>query len=76
MRRAMADLLILRVLDGSSDGERILDEFEQRTELRGEAVGGERRYEIDAEHHRTRVVRTLTEIDPAWTDHLGFRLPG
>jgi hypothetical protein len=72
----MADLLILRALDGSGDAERILDEFEQRTGLAPDVRDDGRYYELHGEEHRTHIVQTLTEIDPGWTDHLGFKLPG
>jgi len=34
-----------------------------------------RYYDVHGKEHRTRIVRTLTEIEPGWTDHLGFKLP-
>ena len=71
----MADHVILRPLDGSSEATRILDEFESRTGLNAEPHGDGRLYELHGEEHRTRIVQTLTDIDAAWTDHVGFKLP-
>ncbi|HWC26347.1 MAG TPA: hypothetical protein VG474_07175 [Solirubrobacteraceae bacterium] len=71
----MADHLILRSLSESPEAERILDEFEQRTGLQPETRDGARVYALHEEDHRTRIVQTLTEIDPAWTDHLGLQMP-
>lgn len=72
----VADQIILQTLEGSAEADRILDEFERRTGLEGEARDDARYYELHGEEHRTRIVQTLTEIEPDWTDHLGFRLPG
>ena len=71
----MADHVILRALDGSSDADRILDEFESRTGLISEAHGDGRLYELHGPDHQTHIVQTLTEIDRAWTDHVGLRFP-
>ncbi len=72
----MADQIILQKLDGSDDAERILDEFEQRTGLQADISDDGRVYELHDEDHRTKIVQTLTDIEPSWTDHLGFKLPG
>lgn len=72
----MADQVILQTLAASAEAERILDEFERRTGLRSDARGDGRHYELHDEDHRTKIVQTLTEIDPGWTDHLGLKLPG
>lgn len=71
----MAEQVIIQSLDGFAEGERILDEFERRTGLQGDVRDDGRYYELHAEEHRTRIVRTLTEIQPDWTDHLDFKLP-
>ena len=71
----MADNVILRPLDGSPDALRILDEFESRTGLIAEAHGDGRQYGLHGPDHQKDIVQTLTEIDPAWTDHIGFKLP-
>jgi hypothetical protein len=71
----VSDQVIIQSLHGSADGERILDEFERRTGLRGDARDNGRYYDVHGEEHRTRIVQTLTEIEPGWTDHLGFKLP-
>jgi hypothetical protein len=72
----VADQIILQKLDGSDEADRILDEFERRTGLQSDARDEGRAYELHGEDHRTRIVQTLTEIAPGWTDHLGFKLPG
>jgi hypothetical protein len=71
----MADHVILRPIDGSADAERILDEFERRTGLHAEPHGDGRLYELHGAEHQTHIVRTLTEIDRAWTEHVGLRFP-
>lgn len=72
----MADRIILQKLDGSAEAERILDEFEQRTGLQPDVQADGRSYELHGDDHRTQIVRTLTDIEAKWTDHLGFKLPG
>ena len=71
----MADHVILRPLDGSVDALRILDEFESRTGLISEAHGDGRLYGLKGPDHQKDIVQTLTAIDAAWTDHVGFQLP-
>ncbi len=71
----MADHVILRPLDGSPDAARILDEFESRTGLIAEAHGDGRLYGLYGPDHQKDIVQTLTAIDPAWTDHIGLKLP-
>jgi hypothetical protein len=71
----MSDHVILRPLDGSADARRILDEFERRTGLRAELHGDGRLYELHGHDHETKVVGTLNDIDPRWTDHVGLKLP-
>lgn len=72
----MADQIILQKLDGSTQADRILDEFEQRTGLHSDVQDDGRAYELHGEDHRTRIVQTLTDIEAGWTDHLGLKLPG
>jgi len=71
----MAELVILQTLGHSAQGERILDEFQRRTGLEPEVRDDGRYYELHEHDHRTRIVRTLTDIDAGWTDHIGFKLP-
>ena len=71
----MADHVILRPLDDSPDALRILDEFESRTGLISEPHGDGRLYGVRGPDHHKDIVQTLTAIDPAWTDHIGFKLP-
>jgi hypothetical protein len=71
----VADQIIIQKLDGSAEAERILDEFERRTGLHPDARDDGRAYALQGDDHRTRIVQTLTEIAPGWTDHLGFKLP-
>jgi hypothetical protein len=72
----MTHLVIIHALDGSAEGERILAEFERRTQLEPDLRGADRYYELHDEDHRERIVQTLTDIDAGWSDHLGFKLPG
>jgi|GEM_PF-4129603 len=37
--------------------------------------GRDRYYEVSDDQQRTRIVRTLTDIDANWTDHVAFKLP-
>lgn len=71
----MADQIIVQVLDGSDDGERILAEFEQRTGLSADVRDDAHYFEIHGDAHRIRLVQTLTDIDARWTDHLVLKLP-
>jgi len=70
----MAELIVLQAL-GHMQGERILDEFERRTgHLQPDVRGRDRYYEVSDDQQRTRIVRTLTDIDANWTDHVAFKL--
>jgi hypothetical protein len=58
------------------DGERILDEFEQQTDLAAEEDGGEARvYPLDGEDHQIEIIDTLNDIDPEWTQHIALEMP-
>jgi hypothetical protein len=72
----MTHLVVLHALDHSADSDRIIETFEQRTGLTADVRGDDRYYELHDEDHRERIVRTLTDIDARWTDHVGFKLPG
>ena len=72
----MADQIILQKLSDSTEADRILDEFEQRTGLQADVQDDGRSYDLHGEDHRTQIVQTLTEIEADWTDHLGFKMPG
>ena len=71
----MSDELILQSLQPSAEAARILDEFERRTGFEAEVRDDGRHYALSGDDHRTKVVRTLTEIDTGWTDHIGLKLP-
>jgi hypothetical protein len=71
----MADHVILRTLDGSTEADQILDEFESRTGLISEPHGDGRLYPLRGPDHQKDIVQTLTAIDARWTDHLGFGSP-
>jgi len=71
----MADHVILRPLDGSSDAGRILDAFEDRTGLQAEPHGDGRLYQLHGPEHQTHIVQTLNEIDAGWTEHIGLGFP-
>ncbi|HUR84751.1 MAG TPA: hypothetical protein VMY78_05355 [Solirubrobacteraceae bacterium] len=72
----MTHLVILHALDGATEADRILEEFERRTGLEADTRGDDRYYELHDEDHRERIVRTLTSIDASWTDHIGVKIPG
>jgi hypothetical protein len=59
------------------DGERILDEFEQQTDLAPDNSGSaERRvYALEGEDHQIEIVETLTDIDPEWSQHIALEQP-
>jgi hypothetical protein len=66
----------ITLIPQDDDGERILDEFEQRTGLEAE-VGDEdeRIYPIEGEEHRIEIVDTLDDIDTDWTKHVALGSP-
>jgi len=72
----MADHICLLKLGDSTQAERIMDRFEQRTGLTAEQTTGGRMYALAAEEHEVDVVQTLTMIDEDWTDHLALQDPG
>jgi hypothetical protein len=59
------------------EGERILDEFEQQTDLEpAEDEGSARRvYPLEGEDHQIEIVDTLTDIDPEWSEHIALEAP-
>ncbi len=73
----MADTITLLAKD--DDGERILDEFEQQTDLEpdsdAESDEGARVYPIEGDDHQIEVVQTLTDIDPDWSEHITVQMP-
>jgi hypothetical protein len=70
----MASSITFLTTDGAS-GNRVLDEFEQRTALRAERSADRRIYALEGEDHRIEIVRTLDDIDPEWSRHLAMELP-
>ena len=69
----MADQIILTKLDEEAD--RILDAFEEQTGLHGDDEGDRRRFDVAGSGHAVDVVQTLTDIDEAWTEHVGVADP-
>jgi hypothetical protein len=71
----MADTITL--LPKDDDGERILDEFEQQTDLEpdADAEGAARVYPIEGDDHQIEIVQTLTDIDPQWSEHVAIEMP-
>jgi hypothetical protein len=71
----MASQIILIPQD--DDGEKILDEFEERTGLEAE-IGDEdeRIYPIEGDDHRIEIVETLDDIETEWTKHVALGQPG
>ncbi|MCW2983270.1 MAG: hypothetical protein JWR63_840 [Conexibacter sp.] len=58
------------------DGERILDEFEQQTDLVPEEGGGaERVYALEGDDHRIEIIQTLDDIDTTWPQHIALESP-
>lgn len=71
----MADTITF--LPKDDEGKRILDAFEQRTNLHAE-VGdddGARVFPLAGADHRVEVVETLNEIDAEWPHHIALRMP-
>ena len=70
----MASEIILIPKD--DDGERILDQFEERTGLEPELGDeDERVYPIEGDDHRIEIVETLDDINTDWTKHLALGQP-
>jgi len=70
----MADTITL--LPKDDDGARILDEFEQQTDLSPANDDGDARvYALEGDDHQVEIVQTLTDIDPAWTEHIALEMP-
>lgn len=71
----MADTITF--LPKDDDGERILDEFEQQTDLEATPGGDEsaRVYALEGDDHQTEIVQTLTDIDPEWSQHIALQMP-
>ncbi|HEX5927334.1 MAG TPA: hypothetical protein VFY45_26190 [Baekduia sp.] len=64
------------VLTNQPDAGRILDAFEQQTGLESEKADDQTRvYPLEGDDHRIKIVRTLTEIDEHWPDHLSLQVP-
>jgi hypothetical protein len=71
----MANTIIFLAQD--DDGERILDEFEQQTDLVPEEGGdsAERVYALEGDDHRIEIIQTLDDIDAEWPQHLALESP-
>lgn len=73
----MADTITL--LPKDDEGERILDEFEQQTDLSPSGEDGEdgasRVYPLEGDDHQVEIVQTLTDIDPEWSQHIALEMP-
>jgi hypothetical protein len=70
----MADTITF--LPKDDEGERILDEFEQQTDL--EATPSDdsaRAYPLTGDDHQVEIVQTLTDIDPEWSQHIALEMP-
>jgi hypothetical protein len=73
----MADTITF--LPKNDEGERILDEFEQQTDLtpdEGDDEATARVYSLEGEDHQIEIVQTLTDIDPDWSEHISLGMPG
>jgi hypothetical protein len=72
----MADTITF--LPKDDEGERILDEFEQQTDLTaeaGEEGDAARVYPLEGDDHQVEIVQTLTDIDPEWSQHIALEMP-
>lgn len=61
------------------DGDRaqeIIRSFQERTGLAGERTDARAVFELGPEDHSVEVIRTLTEIDPEWSEHVALGDPG
>jgi hypothetical protein len=74
----MADTITF--LPKDDEGERILDEFEQQTDLAPDESDDDeataRVYSLEGEDHQIEIVQTLTDIDPDWSEHITLGMPG
>ena len=73
MPRRMADTITLVPHD--EEGERIVEEFAQRTGLDAEEDDGRRIFDIEGTDHEIPFVQTLDEIDEDWADHVELEQP-
>lgn len=71
----MPDLLVLVKQSEGPRAENIIRRFAERTGLEPEQDGGSVTFLLRPEDHQIEVVRTLTEIDPEWAEHLALRDP-
>jgi hypothetical protein len=70
----MASTIIL--ISQDDDGEKILDQFEERTGLEAEkGDDDERIYPIEGDDHRIEIVETLDDIDTEWPKHVALGSP-
>lgn len=71
----MADQLVFLVTGDPSKAQRILDAFAAQTGLAPEPAEDGTRFALDGADHQIKVVETLNEIDPAWSEHLSLGAP-
>ena len=72
----MADTITF--LPKDDEGERILDEFEQQTDLAADAGDEDdtaRVYPLEGDDHRVEIVETLNGIDSGWAEHIALQMP-
>lgn len=71
----MPDLLILRQHNEGARAANIIRRFGERTGLEPDQRGGTATFHLGPEDHQIEVVRTLTEIDPDWAEHVSLGDP-
>jgi len=70
----MADTITL--IEKDDDAARILDAFEEETGLEPDlGEEGTRIYTLSGDDHQVAIVRTLTEIDDDWGEHVAVGDP-
>jgi hypothetical protein len=70
----MAKELIF-LTDGDARAERVVEVFAQSTGLTIEPIDDGAKLALRGTDHRVKVVETLTDIDPNWSDYLALGAP-
>jgi hypothetical protein len=71
----MPDLLIFRKQSDGPRAQNIIRRFAERTGLDPDQHDGSVIFDLGPDDHQIEVVRTLTEIDPEWPEHLSLGDP-
>jgi len=72
----MSDQLVLLTQGDEERSRQIIDAFAQKTGLSANRRPDGVAFELGPDDHRIEVVRTLTEIDSGWSEHVALGDPG